>query len=243
MKNSFLSGYIFSHLISIRKHLEEYPGKKNPEQVHRLRVDIKKLRAVFSFLNKTRHKRFHKKALKGLFDKAGTLRELQLNMQFLNKFSHSENFLTSLKLKEERLSTQFINEIPRHIKTVENLEIHIHVAEIPSKKELKNYFKKQINKAEGFLHEKDLHHFRMRLKRMMYVYNMLPKELQKPVSLNKGYINKLQKLAGSWHDSSRAAVFFRKIRYDHLKEMKEKEKKQFDSLIKRCRNFSKEVYS
>jgi CHAD domain-containing protein len=247
MKKNFPSVYVPILFASMLKTLDGFTQKKDPEQIHNLRVDIKKLRAIFSFFNKTSGKKtFPKKALANLFKQAATIRDVDVNITLLEKFPGSKKLLSDLKKKNP--VPGFVSKIPAHKKTIRALKNRTKVShELPGDQKIRKYFNKQIKKAQKELDKKDeenAHHFRTRIKQMMYIYDALPKKIRKSLGINKKYIDQLQESAGKWHDHFSATQYFKKIRSpkDQYAELEKIEKKQFKLFISDSKNFKKHVY-
>ena len=88
MKKNVLNSYVIDRLLSVEKNLSAYAKDKHPEHLHRLRVDIKKVKAVFSFVDKVYEEENDTNDLKTMFDDAGKIREIEINIQLLLAFQH-----------------------------------------------------------------------------------------------------------------------------------------------------------
>ncbi len=106
------------------------------------------------------------------------------------------------------------------------------------KKAIKSYIKDQLKKADSFFKEcndkKNIHYLRMTIKKMMYVYNVLPKNLKESLRIDVDYIHKFQEKAGEWHDSYSAISFLKPISsipQSYLTQIRSKEEKQFRDLL------------
>jgi CHAD domain-containing protein len=236
---------------SIIKNLENFSVNQDPECVHDLRVNIKKLRAVCSFLRKAgQEKLLPKRILGGLFDDAGEMRDLQMNIKLMEQFDQPKQVLETLKVNEEKLAETFVLKIPGYMKEVNrNQNSIIFSNEDPGKKHVKNYFDKMINKCIALLagpkDPENLHRFRMLIKKLMYVLDALPRNLARPVGLNVKYLERLQKKAGEWHDAYIGWQFLQSLDV-FPEELIEKgiknEKEKYRSMDKLCRNFKQEIY-
>ncbi|MBK8698520.1 MAG: hypothetical protein IPN29_02850 [Saprospiraceae bacterium] len=58
MEKNLLNNFIFYHLDSIEQNLSIYEKDKNPVCLHLLRVEIKKIRAIFSFAENIYHEKY-----------------------------------------------------------------------------------------------------------------------------------------------------------------------------------------
>ena len=81
----------------------------------------------------------------------------------------------------------------------------------------------------------DVHQYRVRIKRLVYIYNALPNKIQPKIDLNEAVINEQQKKLGDWHDTYSASTFFSKGTFpvptaQYVEKLKEKEKKKYNAL-------------
>jgi len=241
MEKNLLNNYIFDHIESLEQNLSTYRKDKNPEFLHRLRVDFKKIKAIFSFAEKIYIEKYDIIKLKPLFLKAGKIREMQLNIHLLSAVSHPpERLIARLKKKENILIQQFIQNGSRNIILINEFREKTCIPEkLRSKKIILKYFKKEKKKAKKILRHKDregMHVYRKKIKKMMYIYNALPKGIQKKIELNETKINKLQEQLGDWHDTYSAINFFSHAHFPmpisaYILKLKEKEKRQFNTLL------------
>ncbi|MGG7036365.1 MAG: CHAD domain-containing protein [Flavobacterium sp.] len=233
-------------LYGILRNLKKFKKNSHPKYVHKLRIKIKKLRAIFSFLNETTfEQRFPEKICRKLFKKAGELRQWQLNLELFQSFL--EHIIQIEDLKSKKIEKKFIRKISKYQKDIAQLILNIKKEEyLPKKKKIKSYFDRQIRKAKTELsrnhNHSNLHLFRKRIKKIMYVYDFLPIKMQKKFSLDTDYINHLQKQIGKWHDTVTTIKYFEKIDFpvDKYETLKIKEQSEYESLLKKCDDFIKE---
>jgi CHAD domain-containing protein len=239
---SYLGDKITTHLTSVEQHLNFFKKDKDPEHLHRLRVEIKKTNALFSFAEKTYKQKFKHKKLKAIFHNAGQIRELLIHIKLLNELDHlPERFTTRLKKNQKDLENIFIKNIPRYTDKVNNFRTETNLPkDLPAMSTIKKFFVKEVNKAHKKIPNKnrdDMHRFRMKIKKLMYAYKALPKNLQTEIKLDPVYIDKLQKKAGDWHDTYSALDFLSHEPSadqltDHISKLRKKEKQQFKVLYK-----------
>lgn len=238
-KNAFHT-YIVSLLRAVEWQLNAYQKKRQPEILHRMRVDIKKIKALLSFLAKV----FNDKtisasnSLRPLFHQAGCIRELQINSKLLKELPQPPlGLIKKMAIKEKRMTEQFCVRIPAHLLQVKQFVRRLELPdELPKRKKIKKYFKKKIKKAlkELNLGERDsLHRFRMEIKKLMYVHKALPRRLRASITLDEKYIDRVQKKAGDWHDAETVIKFLKSVGSipdNYISKMKEKEIKNFNAL-------------
>ncbi len=83
----------------------------------------------------------------------------------------------------------------------------------------------------------DLHKYRSKIKKLMYVYCALPKKIKKELEFNDVKINRQQEELGDWHDTYSVISFLSQEHFttktnEHLIKLKEKEKRQFNLLLR-----------
>ena len=81
---------------------------------------------------------------------------------------------------------------------------------------------------------------------MMYLYQALPAGLQKSTGLNAAYLDKLQTVAGKWHDRFMAVRFLENNDLGpaaYIKKLKQQESRQLDLLVKACKNFTQRIFT
>lgn len=241
MEKNILNNYITKRLNSIEQNLFAYAKNLKPAYLHRLRVDIKKISAVISFAGKVYNKKYNADILKPLFHKAGRIREIQVIIRLLNAFPKPpERLITLLKKKENKLAQQFIKNEFRYKRQLTSFHKKNGLPEtLPHKKTIESYFKKAEIKTKKLVRNKDresLHQFRMKLKKLNYIYNALPQTLLKKITFNEEEIKKKQEMLGKWHDIYSAITFLSHERIpkksvQSILKMKVKEKKQFEAFF------------
>lgn len=241
MEKNILNNYITKRLNSIEQNISAYAKNLKPECLHRLRVDIKKISAVISFAGKVYKDKYNTETLKPLFHKAGKIREIQVTIRLLNAFPDApERLIIHLKKKETKLAQQFIKNEFSYKKQLNRFHKKNGLSKIlPPKKTIESYFQKAEKKATKLVRNKDresLHAYRMKLKKINYIYNALPQELQKEIKFNEEEIKKKQEMLGKWHDIYSAITFLShepipKKAVQSILKMKVKEKKQFEAFF------------
>lgn len=241
MERNLLNNYVLDRFKSIEQNLSAYTKDKKPEFLHRLRVEIKKIKAVFSFAEYIYKQKHDATKLKPLFLKAGKIREMQINIHLLSAVPlPPKRLVTQLKKKETILIQQFIKNSSRYILLIKDFRKKACLPEIlRSKKTIIKYFKKEREKANKTLQDIDregMHEYRKKIKKMMYIYSALPKRMQKKIELNEAEINKQQKKLGDWHDTYSAINFFSHAHFpmqtsELILKLQKKEKRQFNTLL------------
>jgi CHAD domain-containing protein len=237
MKKNLLYHHVSDHLKSIEKHLCAYSKNGKPKNLHLLRLDIKVAKALFSFAEDIYNEPYSVIALKSIFQKAGEIRDIQI----ISSPKHLPGkLIRQLKKKENFLKKQLQNDIPKYIKSIESFRKGVTLpTALPDKELIKAYFEEEMMKANQDFQNQDregLHQFRKSLKKIMFVYNVLPKKIKKEIDLDEQHINKLQEEVGNWHDSY-SSIEFLSCQYlkqkpvEYISKLKQKETKQFNALF------------
>ncbi len=237
MKKDVLITYVSDLLKSAERNLTDFAKDRNSDSLHRLRVDLKKVRAAHTFAKFAFKEKFTTTALKPLFKDAGRIREVQVHIGLLDRFPHPPiRLIAKLKKEEVILTEVFIKDYSVHSKS---LKVFRKKLDLPKKvidnKIVVKYFDKMKKVS---LHGKaadDLHKYRIRIKRMMHVYHMLPEKIQLKTNLDIASIERLQDELGSWHDIHTAIQFLSgetvpKRAADHIAKLKTEESSLFETL-------------
>jgi CHAD domain-containing protein len=241
MKKDLLYRHVTDHLKSIEKHLGAYSKDKKPKQLHLLRLDIKITKALLSFAEAVYKNSYSTVELKPLFQKAGEIREIQIMIQLISSSDHRpKELIHQLKKKERFLKQQFVNNISLYRKSMQHFRKGISLpSKLPDEQTIKTYFDAEWMIANQKFETKDregLHQLRKGIKKLMFVYDALPKKIRKEVELNKEAIDKLQEKVGRWHDTYAAIDFLSRQNFsqnlgDHISNLEDKERKQFNKLL------------
>ncbi|TXF74882.1 CHAD domain-containing protein [Chryseobacterium sp.] len=246
MEKNILNHYVLSLQESIERDLLSYVKNKKSERLHHLRVDIKKIKALVSFAEKVYQRKYDTALLKPLFHQAGEVRAIQINLQLLDTVPNlPEKIITQLRNKEQIASQKFIDDGPQHLMLIRYFRDETQLPKLlPEKKIIIQYFKKEWKKAENLLQHIDrgkLHRYRKKVKKILYIYEALPKKIQDKIKIDIAAVDQQQQLVGDWHDTYLAMNFLSPVHFpmqksDYLLDLKEKEIKQFNTLRKNLHN-------
>lgn len=243
MDKNVLIYYVENRLRSVTRNIMAYSKDKKQIHLHHLRVDIKKIRAIFSFIEKLSEKKCDATTLKPLFIEAGKIREIQINIFILNATVNSpKKLITQLRKKEKVLVQRFIQNESKYTILINNfLKNKFLPTKLESKIRIKRYFKKEIQKAKKIFALKEresMHRYRKKIKRLTYIFNALPDKIQNDIKWNKAEIKKLEKKLGNWHDIYCAVKLLSKganqmKTSEYFLKTKQKEEKQFNALFEK----------
>lgn len=239
MKKNLLNEYLAARLISAERNLSAYTRNLKPIGLHRLRVEIKKIKAMVYFAEKLSDKKFDLAGLKSLFAQAGQIRTIQMNISLLSRLDAPGGIIVQLQKKEQSLVQRFIRHELRHKTILQEFCKKKWMPEIlQSKKEIIKCFKKEKQKATKIIVEKDresMHRYRGKIKKLMYIYNVLPYKIQNGIQWDAAEIKNQDKKLGNWHDMYCLTLFLSQRKQmktsEYFFKAKQKEEKLFNALL------------
>jgi CHAD domain-containing protein len=201
------SGYLKKLRKRIITLLKKSPEKFKDEDYHKLRVEIKKLKAVAGFIQFS-HKKFSKKealkSFKKVYKQAGKIRELQLEASFLKKNNPQfiERYLSDLDKRIEKEKKKFASVLRKKRrrktkKSIKGIKLFFQDTDEADSLEFINNERKQITQLTRELPLKpaNVHQLRKILKEDFYNR----KRMDQPSPKIKAEDDFLE-LLGSWHD-------------------------------------------
>ena len=194
----------------MRSQLYAFAGSESQEALHKLRVEIKKIRA-FKELAKL-YKGGDKvaidlKVIKKIFHEAGIIREANINLQMIKQFniSHPAFSVEATHILQQepekfRLHTAHYDEQIRS--TVKFL---LKLLRPVRNNDIRHWFSRQLKKIaviETASSTDQLHRARKRIKNLVYVHGIIHKRLRTTLALNITYLDQMQDAIGKWHDTA-----------------------------------------
>lgn len=239
-----LTTYFKKRETTILALLETPPREYNDETFHQLRVEIKKLNALFElikFCNKDFKRKKTFKPFKLVFRQAGKIRELQLEEIMLNDFISSElvpNYIGNLEALESKEQASFFSIVNQ--KLIAQLKKK-HAIIDPflraiKKKKARSYIQEKKNTIQEILHENSIqketaHELRKQIKILNYALISLSLDKDNPTYYKK---DALPTLLGEWHDYE---VFVEQLERDILEgKISKKEATPIKKIIKKIRS-------
>jgi CHAD domain-containing protein len=225
---------------------------KDPEAIHKLRLEVKKIRALSVLLREISGnvKLFSTKSLKSVFQLAGRIRLAELNLKILSDFNFSQPALEEDEKKLAALgyelikarSEAFLEETRSGKKPFTNS-----IRDIKNNV-LRSWFNKSFNDLSIFflwpVQKEGLHEKRKNIKELNAIFKICPNNLVKELNPDQHYLDNLQELIGQWHDLS---VFSNMILSLGLTEdpgyacLKTKEKELFETVLKEATGFDLKI--
>ncbi len=203
--------YLVKRWRAIRRYLHDFANGADLEVLHKLRVEVKKLKAFAGFAAAGgRSAAAAIKPVKKMFREAGVIREAGLTLTILQKYQLTQPRLKSAtvcKLNEAIAAFQaHTGANARKVKKSDK-KLRAGLRDIRNR-DIKNWFSQQLTATAALLAVPPpgrLHDARKLLKNLLYSHAMLPRRLAADIPLNKTYLHRLQELIGNWHDVALAA--------------------------------------
>ena len=216
-----LLNYSDKCFISLAKYLFEVREYCNVKSVHKLRLSIKELNALFEILNFKEEIHGFKEELNlidQIYSKSGQLRDNQVQLNILkgykNVMRHEVDIVSeglkknhktikkALKIKVNRFNPFDLVLLNQRIDSIIESMNESLVDSVLQEKV--NDIVNQINQIiQSSCEDKDLHQIRIKLKELLYLLSILKKRNNKKpriYSLRVIKLKKIQKLLGHWHD-------------------------------------------
>ncbi len=244
MKTTVLTTYLDTRFDSVEQNLLAYKADNKPKRLHRMRVDIKKIRAILRFIRKKYGREYDLDPLRTVFQRAGTLRDLQLHIELLENANASAEYISTLQDQKNKHKASFTSHVGHYLGYVSETREGITLpVEKLGEKTVKKYFKQRIKKAKQDIEPEDrshAHKFRKQLKNVLYLYKALPKKIRKSIKLDARYLDTLQAKAGNWHDTHEALAYLAENTSssqtaESQAHLETREKKQFEKLLEKVK--------
>lgn len=221
MEKAVQKDYFRQRIKGVADHFSLFVQNKNPEELHQMRVEIKKAYALLKlqkFKENDSQKLKYFRPVRNIFKQAGLIREAQINLQILQ----------SIPVQDEKLKL-FLQE------TIENetkkFLIKAHDFSSQSEKNgvkiLKNIKALPVKKVHTFcrmhlklisknfqrkLYISHLHESRKSIKALIHLHEILPNEGFDELQINWSYLFEFQEKIGNWHDLHRTEFWMKKNR-------------------------------
>ena len=192
--------------------LVAFDSSHDEEALHRLRLGIKKIRALVELSAKVRGKRLSKdfRPLKKMFHQAGMIRDSRSQLRLLEAHQlgspeYRERRANELRAAGEKFAGRVRSYRKQGKKAGRMLlaDLHsIHGSHIRRWVALKLIHTGLLLTQSA----DDLHSARKKIKTLLYVQKILPAKLASSLRLNREYLDNLQDSIGKWHDLLVAAT-------------------------------------
>jgi CHAD domain-containing protein len=215
MKKREEENYFDNQWETMTTSLAEYLETENPEELHRFRVQVKKLRAFVILADSVEGTPLLAplfKPVKSVFKKAGEIRNAYMNQQ-LGKAHHTGNnlLMESQQLLEVNATRDFKLAGAKHLDKIKQAQHSLEQKILPiSNLHINLFYQKLLQQiaatVKNIKFNEDLHQCRKRVK--ILIYNL---KLVRPVltlGFNEDYMDQVQTAIGDWHDNVLAIELF-----------------------------------
>ena len=217
MKKKEEAKYLDKEWHEMNVHLKAFLASGDQEELHRFRVQIKKLRAMLSLFEDASGKPGllrDFKPVKKIFKHAGVIREAHINLQLSERYELKNDVFES---GQQKIMEEGTNEFKlKGKKFIKNLKasyanLRKQLPRVPDNS-IAAYYKKQLHEiavnftVSGF--SEDMHTNRKLIKILVYNHKLAEHALNGAVPFNTEYLDKLQGAIGEWHDNLVAAQLF-----------------------------------
>ncbi|MDO3643653.1 CHAD domain-containing protein [Mucilaginibacter sp. L3T2-6] len=194
MKGKEIREYLKKEWSLMRSHLDGFLNTRDQEELHKFRVEIKKIKALLTLSENVSRTSFTNafKPINALFKKAGKVRSDYIKNTLTKKDQHDDKEIRSfcrLSVKREK-----------HIRCAYR-ELHSNIRRFSNKK-IRRFYKEEMLSVAKKLADRpsaeQLHECRKRIKVLLYNYALIHNALL--FNLNTAYIDSLQEAIGTWHD-------------------------------------------
>lgn len=195
MKKKIAIKYFTTEWQDMRAQLHNYLETLDQEDLHRFRVQVKKLKALLvlcSYRRNGRQLKGYFKPVKNVFQQAGELRNAYISGKM---DPQAENLTTAMRNLRScavdflKCSANVRRRIKKRLRRIRQRNV-------------RRFYEKQLRFAAGVLSEhfsaERLHECRKRIKLLRYNYPLVRGEL--PFRLDTAYLDELQEAIGQWHD-------------------------------------------
>jgi CHAD domain-containing protein len=183
----------------LRALLKAFPAGKEKEELHQIRLEIKKIKALLRlvhFNDKEFRDHKHFVPFRSIFRETGKIRDTVLRKELLDQYTKIH---TPFFRSPERALNHFIKMVPTHLlavrkqkkillKEVAKIKSHTYTLYLDKKN------KELTTLLEGGITQKDLHGLRKLIKEIIYLTSVKNKDKIDPFLLQSA------DLIGNWHD-------------------------------------------
>jgi CHAD domain-containing protein len=244
MKKKVEKKYLRKRFKRLVSHLFSFLKTEKPEDLHAMRVEIKKMNAMLTMLKKiaSKHKvSKHLKPVVKVFKQAGEIREHHINLEIGKRYHiHQNGFFDQQQQLLNKNTEEFRLNAFKYIKKVKHAEKDIlkhHVKHIKRRKLIEFYVNeiRQISQAiKNVAFSEELHECRKRIKTLVYNYKLAQKATGNELKLDLQYLDIVQTQIGDWHDGVLAIDLFKSLgeeEKDTIVKIKRENVKQEKNLV------------
>jgi CHAD domain-containing protein len=207
--------YFDKEWMEMKASLKSFLKTMQQEDLHRFRIQVKKIRALLILLESAAHKPKLTKyfiPVRKVFKQAGEIRSAYINLKISKAHQfNSELFVTGQYGLMEKAIIDFIDSSDKNLKEIENSHKALKGRIQPvSNLHISLFYNDQLKKiADAFSQlqfDEGLHELRKRIKNLVYNHKLVHMALN--TEFNKNYLDGIQTAIGDWHDNVLAIELF-----------------------------------
>lgn len=183
-------------------HLRNFCAGSEADELHHLRVAIKRIRALAFLLPKEQRTDAYG-LLRPLFKKAGEIRSAHIHLQLFRQYKITEagivdaqQQLIARKTKQiKRKYAAFVQQV------LAARALLLSACSKTTDKDIRELYDNYLKKAgERLEHETDYHDARKFIKVVIYIHEALSKKVRHHLKVDLDYLHHMQASLGIWHD-------------------------------------------
>ncbi|MGE7776537.1 CHAD domain-containing protein [Chitinophaga sp. NPDC101104] len=200
--------YLIKRWLLIRRHLMAYSASGDQDALHRIRVEIKKVRAFLQFAGSPgggKKGPSQPRALKKMFRRAGKIRDAGIHLQLMQQYHITDAAFCVGETQEiEQRSVAFREDVTYFDKSLRHTFRKLLGTLRPvRKRDVRRWLSRKVGAIAGMVASPgtdQLHPARKEVKSLVYFLGMLPGQLSRRSKINVPYLDQLQDAIGKWHD-------------------------------------------
>ena len=225
---------------SLIGHLKKYEGSHDPELLHKVRVDVKKIKAVLFVIDDcTRGFKAHKNFIpfRKIFRRAASIREPDVLARLARQYKMDEISGDLTPGRIENLIIAFDADIPHFIKTIKKrrAKLQPHLKHV-RKTDLTTYIQSTKKEVKSRLYPKPamniIHKVRKKVKEAIYLSEINDQLKKKETK----FYSKIQRIIGQLHD--------KQVLLDHLSDKRNfAGNAQYETIRSACTADKRKIFS
>jgi CHAD domain-containing protein len=209
MNKKTLQKYFRESAATVDKSLKAFKKKRDMEALHKLRVEVKKMKAVLllqsgSFDDGKLPVEFGE--IKKVFKAAGKIREAGINIELLETHRVADKKIKK-ELKEivKKKGADFRENVSAYLRKLhKTVPMFLRkFSNLPEGKIIRlfsNALRSLAASSQVRMGSVQLHDCRKQLKNLLYIHSSLSPAMIKKMKVNIFYLKKLEEMIGEWHD-------------------------------------------
>jgi CHAD domain-containing protein len=216
--------------------LHAYAFSREQEALHKMRVEIKKMRSFLKFIKACSGQEYAEdfRPVKKIFRRAGRIRDAYNNNKVIEDYRlDNPDFRRQQDQIQEEESAVFVQHIEEYIRKAgragRRMEGSLRGI---SERCIREWAAGQLMKiAVNFMASsmEEFHKGRKKIKNIQHVLTLLPHKLAMKLLLNEEYLDRLQDAIGKWHDAQVAVGLLKdatSLNQDGLKKLEEETRRK-----------------